>query len=76
MAQKCEPRVLYAELLLHQAEESVGQMAPHLALLAGAVCVQIHRDFGQPQEQFVTGRQLSTRLLVSRPSPFFQLWPL
>lgn len=65
VAQKHGPRVLCAELLLHQAQENMGQVTPHLALLAEAVGVQIHRDFGQPQEQFVTGRWVSRRLLLS-----------
>lgn len=60
VAQKCGPRVPCAELLLHQAQEaqeSAGQTIPHLGLLSGAVRVQIHRDFGQPKEQFVNRRQ-------------------
>lgn len=57
VAQKWGPRVPCAELLLHQAQESAGQTIPHLGLLSGAVRVQIHRDFGQPQEQFVNRRQ-------------------
>lgn len=82
MAQKCGPRVPCVQLLLHQAQESPGQTPPHLGLLSGADHVQIHRDFGQAQEQFVNRRQdyfypetLSLLLAVALLMPMFVLVP-
>jgi len=67
VARKCGPRVLCAELLPHHAWEDVGQMTPRSALLAGAVYGNIHRGFGQPREQLVTGRLNFCTALVFFP---------
>lgn len=58
-------------------QESTGQMTPHLSLLVGVVSVQIHRDLWQLEEQFLTGRQVSTGPLLSKdPFPSASCGPL
>lgn len=65
----CRRKADLAELLLHNMQESTGQMTLHLSLLVGVVSVQIHRDLWQLEEQFLTGRQVSTRPFLSQ-DPF------